>query len=148
MNNYKKGKGQQIFWRRLFTKNANWATKQQTSWVITLWWFSVSFWRICITLVWPRGFLKLAAPSNRSERHLHFVLIRLCLALLFTVSIIQLQVYEVSWSWAQPKNLLTWNSPRLGSKQNSTLNRLSFQTSFYDQVQDSLYDKTSFKRVY
>ena len=25
----------------------------KTSWIITLWWLSVSLWRICITFVWP-----------------------------------------------------------------------------------------------
>ena len=50
----------------------NWAAKQQTSWVIAPWWFSVSPWRICITFFWPRGSLKLTAPSSRSERHLRF----------------------------------------------------------------------------
>ena len=64
-----------------------WAAKQQTSWVIAPWCFSVSSWRICITFVWPRGSLKLTVPSSRSERHLHFASIRLCLALLFIISI-------------------------------------------------------------
>ena len=62
---------------------AYWAAKQQTSWVIAPWWFSVSPWRICITFVWPRGSLKLTAPSSRSN----FETIRLCLALLFIISI-------------------------------------------------------------
>ena len=43
-----------------------WAAKQQTSWVIASWWFSESPWRICITLVWPRGSLKLGL--NRTSR--------------------------------------------------------------------------------
>ena len=34
-----------------------------------------------------KGFLKLPAASSRSERHLQFALIRLCLALLFIISI-------------------------------------------------------------
>ena len=37
-----------VLWQRW-----NWAAKQQTSWVIAPWWFSVSLWRICITFVWP-----------------------------------------------------------------------------------------------
>ena len=52
--------------------NYYWAEEQQTSWVIAPWWLSVSPWRICITLFWPRSSLKLTAPSSRSERHLHF----------------------------------------------------------------------------
>ena len=68
-------------------QNSYWAAKQQTSWVIARWWFSVSPWRICITFVWPRGSLKLTAPSSRSERHLYFASITLCLALLFIISI-------------------------------------------------------------
>ena len=63
-----------------------WAAEQQTSWVIAPWWFSVSPWRICITFVWPRGSLKLTAPSSQSERHLHFASIRLYPALLFIIS--------------------------------------------------------------
>ena len=62
--------------------------KQQLSWVIAPWWFFVSLWRICITFIWPRSSLKLKAPSSQSERHLHFLSIRLCLALLFIISII------------------------------------------------------------
>ena len=69
-----------------FTKH-NWQDKQQKSWVIALWWFGVSPLRICITCVWPSGSQKLPAPSNQSERHLHFSLIRLCMALLFNISI-------------------------------------------------------------
>ena len=42
----------------------------------------VSLWWNCITLVWPSGSQK---PS-RSERHLHFASIRLCLALFFEIS--------------------------------------------------------------
>ena len=61
--------------------------KQQTSWVIALWWFCVSLWRICITLVWPSNSLKLTASSSRSEHNLHFASIRLCLALLLIISI-------------------------------------------------------------
>ena len=70
------------FW---LINNRNWAAKQQTSWVITPWWFCVSPWRICITFVWPSGFQKLTAPSSRWERHLHFSSSRLCLALLFII---------------------------------------------------------------
>ena len=66
-----------------------WAAKQQTSWVIAPWWFSVSPWRICITFVWPRSSLKLSAPSRRLDRNLHFALIRLCLPLLFIISILK-----------------------------------------------------------
>ena len=61
---------------------AYWAAKQQTLWVIAPW-------RICITSVWPRGSLKLQRPSSRSELHLHFASIRLCLALLFIISMWQ-----------------------------------------------------------
>ena len=71
------------------------------SWIIFLFGFSqrffpiellnsklhVSPWQICIAFVWPRGSLKLTAPSSQSERHLHFAYIRLCLALLFIISI-------------------------------------------------------------
>ena len=32
-----------------------WAAKQQNSWVIAPWWFSISLWQICITFVWPRS---------------------------------------------------------------------------------------------
>ena len=56
-------------------------------WVIAPWCFSVSPWRICITFIWPRGSLKLLVPSSWSEHHLHFASIRLCLALLFIISI-------------------------------------------------------------
>ena len=35
-----------VFWR-------NWADDKQTSWIIALWWLSVSLWQICITFVWP-----------------------------------------------------------------------------------------------
>ena len=52
-----------------------------------LWWFSVSPWGMCITFVWPRSSLKLTAPSSWSERHLYFASIRLCLDLLFIISI-------------------------------------------------------------
>ena len=65
----------------------NWAAT--TSWVIAPWWFCVSLWRICITFVWPSGSQKLPSPSSRSERHLHFSSIRLCLALLFIISILE-----------------------------------------------------------
>ena len=64
-----------------------WAAKQQISWIIAPWWICVSLWQICITIVWLSGSRKLPAPSSWSERHLHFELIRLCLALLFTISI-------------------------------------------------------------
>ena len=64
-----------------------WAARQQTSWVIAPWWFNVSPWRICITFIWPSSSQKLTAPSSPSECHLHFALIRLCLALLFIISI-------------------------------------------------------------
>ena len=67
---------------------ANWAAKQQTWWVLAPWWFCVSPWWICITFVWPSGSQKLPAPSSQSECHLHFVSIRLCLALLLIISII------------------------------------------------------------
>ena len=70
-----------------------WAAKQQTSWVIALWWLSVSPWRICITFVWPRGSLKLTAPSSWLERHLHFASIRLCLALLFIILMVSFQKF-------------------------------------------------------
>ena len=50
----------------------HWAEEQHTSWVIAPWWLSVSPWRICITLFWPRSSLKLTAPSSRSECHLPF----------------------------------------------------------------------------
>ena len=77
-------------WYNFFKCNfgSYWAAKQQTSWVIAPWWFSVSLWLICITFVWPRGSLKLTAPSSRSERHRHFASIRLSLALLFIISIL------------------------------------------------------------
>ena len=65
----------------------NWAAKHQTSWDIAPWWFCVSLWRICIPFVWPSGSQKLPAPSSRSERHLHFASIRLCMALWFIISI-------------------------------------------------------------
>ena len=65
---------------------AYWVGKQQTSWVIAHWWFSVSLWWICITFVWPKDSLKLTAPFSQSEPHLHFASIRLCLALLFIIS--------------------------------------------------------------
>ena len=64
-----------------------WPAKQQTSLFYRPWWFSVSPWRICIFFVWPRSSLRLTEPSIRSERHLHFASIRLCLALLFIISI-------------------------------------------------------------
>ena len=64
----------------------NWAAT--TSWVIAPWWFCVSLWRICITFVWPSSSLKLPVTSSQSECHLHFALIRLCLALLFIISIL------------------------------------------------------------
>ena len=67
--------------------NFNWAAKQEISWVVSLWRICVSLWWIHITFVWPRGSLKLPAPSSWSECHLHFTLIRLCLALLFNISI-------------------------------------------------------------
>ena len=70
--------------KNFFTKH-NWQDTQQKSWVITPWWFSVSHWRICITCVWPSGSQKLPSPSSRSECHLHFASIRLCLALLFII---------------------------------------------------------------
>ena len=31
----------------------NWADDKQISWIIALWWLSVSLWRICITFLWP-----------------------------------------------------------------------------------------------
>ena len=49
----------------------------------------VSLWRICITFVWLRGSLKVPVASSWSKRHLHLVSIRLCLALLFIISIIK-----------------------------------------------------------
>ena len=49
-----------------------WADDKQTSWIIALWWLSVSLWRICITFLWPRSSLKLTGPSSRFEHHLHF----------------------------------------------------------------------------
>ena len=61
------------------------------------WWFSVSLWWICITFIWPRASLKLTAPSSQSERHLHFVSIRLCLALLFIISTFIKNVFCESW---------------------------------------------------
>ena len=64
---------------------------------ITPWWFSISPWRIWIAIVWPRFSLKLTGPSIRLERHLHFTSIRLCLALLFIISIIK--VYETRCDW-------------------------------------------------
>ena len=70
-----------------FTKH-NWQDKQQKSWVIAPWWFGVSPWRICITCAWPSGSQKLPAPFSRWERHLHFASIRLCLALLFIISML------------------------------------------------------------
>ena len=39
-------------------RHNHWAAKQQTSWIIAPWWFSVSPWWICITFFWPRGSLK------------------------------------------------------------------------------------------
>ena len=54
-----------------------WAAKQQISWVIAPWWIFIPFF-------WPIGFLLLLAPSNRSERHLHFASIKLC---------------QASWMW-------------------------------------------------
>ena len=66
-------------------KNIYRAAKQQISWVVSLWRICVSLWGICITFVWPRGSIKLPAPSSQSECHLHFALIRLCLALLFII---------------------------------------------------------------
>ena len=68
-------------------KAVNWAAKQQTSWFITPWWFCVSLWWICITFVWLSSSQKSTAPSSQLKRHLHFALIRLCLALLFIISI-------------------------------------------------------------
>jgi hypothetical protein len=73
---------------------SNWAAKQQTSWVIALWWFSVSPWRLCITFVWPSGSLKLPAPSSWSECHLHFASIRMCLAMLLIMSISQFKMLQ------------------------------------------------------
>ena len=55
-----------------------WAAKQQTSWIIALWWFCVSLWRICITFVSPSNSQKLRAPSSRSECHFHFASIDPC----------------------------------------------------------------------
>ena len=66
----------------------HWAAKQETSWIIAPWWFSVSLWRICTTFIWPRGSIKLPAPFSQSECHLHFASIRLCMALLFIISIV------------------------------------------------------------
>ena len=81
----------------------HWAAKQQTSWVIAPWWLTgVSPWRICITFVWPRSSLKLAAPSSRLERHLHFASIILCLALLFIISI------RTSQKRVWFRNMLIW----------------------------------------
>ena len=42
-----------------------------------------------------RGSLLLPAPSSRSERHLHFASMRLCLALLFIISILNLHMYLI-----------------------------------------------------
>ena len=69
----------------------NWAAKQQTSLIIAHWRFSVSPWWIYITFVWPRGSLKLTEPSSQLGRHLHFELIRLCLALLFIISMLDVK---------------------------------------------------------
>ena len=72
----------------------DWAGKQQTSWVIAPWWFSVSPWQICITFVWPRDSLKLPTSSSWLEGHLHFALIRLCL------------VYYLNWYLKDLKTLM------------------------------------------
>ena len=71
-----------------------WADEQQISRVIAPWWFSVSLWQICTTFVWPRSSLKLPAPSSWWERHLHFASIRLCLDLLFIISIAVMGVVD------------------------------------------------------
>ena len=52
-----------------------WDNKQQLSWVFVPWWFCVSLWQICITLVWPSNSLKLTAPFTQSERHLHLMMV-------------------------------------------------------------------------
>ena len=75
------------------------AAKQQISWDVSLWW-------ICITFVWPSNSLKLTAPSSRLERHLHFASIRLCLALLFIISINQLLRCPPNYS---PNKCILWN---------------------------------------
>ena len=46
----------------------------------------------CLTKQFP----KIPAPSSRSEHHLHFALIRLCMALLFIIPISSLH-YPLSW---------------------------------------------------
>ena len=76
-----------IFFQKSSDKICYWADDKQSSWIIALWWLSVSLWRICITFIWPSGSQTLPAPSSQSERHLRFALIRLCLALLFIISI-------------------------------------------------------------
>ena len=78
----------------MFFYHFYWAAEQQTSWFIAPWWFCVFLWWICITFVWPSGSQKLTALSSRSERHLHFASIRLCLALLFIISILLFHVWD------------------------------------------------------
>jgi hypothetical protein len=82
--------------------------KQQISWVIAPWWFFVSLWRICITFIWPRSSLKLKAPSSQLECHLHFLSIRLCLALLFIISIILYVLLRSPFKKANFHALVFW----------------------------------------
>ena len=86
--------------------NYHWAGKQQTSYVI-------------VPSVWPRGSLKLTVPSSRSKRYLHLASIRLCLALLFIISIIGLPnllffaVPAVLWAGGQTHSHFALPSSRL-----------------------------------
>ena len=62
-----------VNWKKF--KFSNSAVQQHTSWVIALWWLSVSLWRICITFVWPRSTfasIKLCQASSHYLSKLDF----------------------------------------------------------------------------
>ena len=62
----------------------NWADDKQTSWIIALWWLSVSLWRICITFF---------------DQVECFASIKLCQALTRQGAIIKIPVVRFPYLW-------------------------------------------------
>ena len=85
---------------------SNWADDKQTSWIIALWWLSVSLWRICITFFDQVG---------------HFASIKLCLALSHQGAIIKIPVVRCHYLWCLGAQLETEN--KILSRKSQFLNQ-------------------------
>ena len=86
--------------------------------------FHVIFlWRLCITLVWPRGSQKLpnsAPTTDRTTIWRHFTKIKLCLGFLFIISIathFQIEIAFSNYAFKPSAPCLIQNNDKLDIKQ-------------------------------